>query len=62
MIKAQNDGIACLAWSPDDSTLLSCGREDCPEAIAFNTTVGDVCFLYEASLLSLDRRSEVSRS
>lgn len=40
--KGQGDGIACLAWSPDDSLLLSCGREDCSEALVFNTETGEI--------------------
>jgi hypothetical protein len=41
-MRGQTDGIAHLAWSPDDSLLLSCGREDCPGAIVFNTQTGEV--------------------
>lgn len=41
-IKGQSDGIACLAWSPDDSLLLSCGREDCSEALVFNSETGEM--------------------
>ena len=41
-VRGQADGIAHLAWSPDDAFLLSCGREDSPEAIVFNTQVS-VC-------------------
>lgn len=37
--KGQSDGIACLTWSPDDSLLLSCGREDCSEALVFSSEV-----------------------
>lgn len=42
MLKGQNDGIAFLAWSPNDALLLSCGREDSPEALVFSTEVS-VC-------------------
>ena len=38
-MRGQADGIAHLAWSPNDTHLLSCGREDSPEAIVFNTQV-----------------------
>ena len=38
-LRGQADGIAQLAWSPDDSMLLSCSREDSPEAIVFYTEV-----------------------
>ena len=38
-LRGQSDGIAHLAWSPDDSLLLTCGREDSPEAIVFSTQV-----------------------
>ena len=38
-MRGQADGIAHLAWSPNDTYLLSCGREDSPEAIVFNTQV-----------------------
>lgn len=38
-LRGQADGIAHLTWSPDDSLLLSCGREDSPEAIVFSTQV-----------------------
>jgi WD40 repeat protein len=41
-VRGQADGIAHLAWSPDDSFLLSCGREDSPEAIVFCTQTGEV--------------------
>ena len=39
VLKGQNDGIAFLAWSPSDALLLSCGREDSPEALVFSTEV-----------------------
>lgn len=42
VLKGQNDGIAFLAWSPDDSLLLSCGREDSPEALVFSTQSGEI--------------------
>ena len=38
-LKAQSDGIAIFDWSPDDSLLLCCGRDDNPEAIVFSTSV-----------------------
>ena len=38
-VRGQADGIAHLVWSPDDSMLLSCGREDSPEALVFCTRV-----------------------
>ena len=39
MLKGQSDGIAFLAWSHNDSLLLSCGKEDSPEALVFSTEV-----------------------
>ena len=39
VLKGQNDGIAFLAWSHNDSLLLSCGKEDSPEALVFSTEV-----------------------
>ena len=38
-LKAQSEGIAVFDWSPDDSLLLCCGRDDNPEAIVFSTSV-----------------------
>lgn len=64
-MRGQADGIAHLAWSPDDSLLLSCGREDSPEAIVFCTQVhaSSLAWILEYLKLhfsSADRRSEVS--
>lgn len=39
VLKGQNDGIAFLAWSPNDNLLLSCGREETPEIMVFLTEV-----------------------
>ena len=65
-VRGQADGIAHLAWSPDDSLLLSCGREDSPEAIVFSTQVR-LSLSLSLSLWpdvppspSVDRRGEVS--
>ena len=61
-VRAQADGIAHLTWSPDDSLLLSCGREDSPEAIVFCTQV--CSWPYSLALcgisFTLDRGGEVS--
>ena len=52
VLKGQNDGIASLSWCPDDSLLLSCGREDSPEAIVFSVEVGSMVALsYEIYFL-----------
>ena len=39
VLKGQSDGIAFLAWSHNDSLLLSCGKEDSPEALVFSIEV-----------------------
>lgn len=44
VLKGQGDGIAFLSWSPDDSLLLTCGREDNPEAIVFSSEVRKMFF------------------
>ena len=45
-MKSHSEGIAMLAWSPDDTMLLSCGKEDNQEALVYSTqvwlAVGDV--------------------
>ena len=33
--------MTSLAWSPDDTLLLSCGAEDCPEVFVFSTRTGE---------------------
>lgn len=62
-LRGQADGIAHLAWSPDDSLLLSCGREDSPEAIVFSTQVSHLLASLDGvdiAFLSVDWRGEVS--
>ena len=38
-MKSHSEGIAMLAWSPDDTMLLSCGKEDNQEALVYSTQV-----------------------
>ena len=40
-MKSHSEGIAMLAWSPDDTLLLSCGKEDNQEAMVYSTQVSD---------------------
>ena len=39
VVKSHGEGIALLAWSPDDTMLLSCGKEDNQEALVYSTQV-----------------------
>ena len=39
VVKSHSEGIAMLAWSPDDTLLLSCGKEDNQEAMVYSTQV-----------------------
>ena len=39
VVKSHSEGIAMLAWSPDDTMLLSCGKEDNQEALVYATQV-----------------------
>ena len=62
-LKGQGDGIAVLDWSPDDSLLLCCGRDDNPEAIVFSTEVfvrRHANGQYVSGVLYLEWRGEVS--
>lgn len=42
-IKSHSEGIALLVWSPDDTMLLSCGKEDNQEALVYSTHVRKLC-------------------
>ena len=45
-VKSHSEGIAMLAWSPDDMMLLSCGKEDNQEALVYSTQVGTYLSTY----------------
>ena len=60
-IKGHSEGIAMLAWSPDDTMLLSCGKEDNQEALVYSTEVRSVVIkLGIHKLFSIETYTNVS--
>ncbi|CAK9301385.1 unnamed protein product [Gordionus sp. m RMFG-2023] len=42
MLQGHSYGVSYLTWSPDDSMLLACGPDDCPEVWLWNVQTGEL--------------------
>ena len=42
-MKVQGDGIAVMSWSPDDTMLVICGRDENSDAMIYSVEVSVNC-------------------
>ena len=50
-VKFQGEGIAVMSWSPDDSLLVICGRDDNSDAMIYSVEVNAYLQQYECTFV-----------